>query len=388
MHLLRSTAELKIAGVAKPGFPIILNEDMSSCQEANCFLRHYLMRGQIGSSKSWEPTGRAMYDYLSFLEAHELAWTDVDRGEAKTLVAAYRDYCFETAGLKRNTVRQRVMYVCEFYTFAKRQGWITNLPYEWEDRTVSRPGAFLAHVDASGGKMSVRDVMPRKHKDLPKYLTMDQSKGLIHAATNIHHRMIIRLALGSGLRREELGTFPLAYIFDPDSQLGTARNVRVDLDPEDGSGMKTKRSKARTIYVSRKLMKDLHHYAVHHRGERASLQTEDPKPLFLNHFGLPFSDDGKGIERQVAGIGKKVGIKTHPHLLRHTYATHTLVALQRQPQGRRVEPLSFLQKQLGHASISMTMIYLHLANDIADDAVLAYSDELDDWSGQIQTQGK
>lgn len=388
MHLLKSTAELKIAGIARPGFPIILNEDMSSCQEANLFLRHYLMRGQIGSIKSWEPTGRAIYDYFSFLEAHELAWTDVDRGEAKTLVAAYRDYCFETAGLKRNTVRQRVMYVCEFYTFAKRQGWITNLPYEWEDRTVGRTGTAHPRAHTSGGKMSVRDVMPRKHRNLPKYLTTDQSKQLLSAASNIHHRMIIRLALGSGLRREELGTFPLAYVFDPDSRPGGARNVRVDLDPSDGSGMKTKGSKARTIYVSRQLMKDLHHYTVHHRGERASLQKEEQKPLFLNHFGRPFADDGKGIERQVAGIGRKAGIKTHPHMLRHTYATHTLVALQRQPKGLRVEPLAFLQRQLGHASISVTMVYLHLVNDIADDAVLSYNDELDDWSDQLNAKGK
>ena len=69
-----------------------------------------------------------------------------------------------------------------------------------------------------------------------------------------------------------------------------------------------------------------------------------------------------------------------PHTLRHTYATHTLVALQRQRGETRegIEPLVFLQKQLGHASIQTTMEYLHLVNELADSAVLTYDDELNE----------
>ena len=43
------------------------------------------------------------------------------------------------------------------------------------------------------------------------------------------------------------------------------------------------------------------------------------------------------------------------------------------------EPLVFVQRQLGHSSIQTTMVYLHLINERADDAVLAYDDELNDW---------
>ncbi|MNP77142.1 site-specific tyrosine recombinase XerS [compost metagenome] len=63
-------------------------------------------------------------------------------------------------------------------------------------------------------------------------------------------------------------------------------------------------------------------------------------------------------------------------MLRHTYATHTLVALQRNAGGNN--PLVFLQRQLGHSSIQTTMVYLHLINELADSAVLAYDDELND----------
>lgn len=381
MHLIWATEELQLVGRPRPGFPILLWEDMKSCWQANVFLRKYLLRGSIGSRKSWPSTGRALYDYFSFLQVHELRWDEVDRGEEKNLIAAYRDYCFEEAELMRNTIRQRVLYVCKFYEFALRQGWITKLPFEYEERWVARPARndFLQHVHASGGTAKVRDVMPRTHKTLPKFLAKDQTKALLKSIENIHHRMIIRTALQTGLRREELATFPLAYILDPSARGFTARNVQVTLDPQDGSGMKTKGSEARQIWLSRRLMQDLYYYAVQRRGERASMTSEKHAPLFLNQDGLPWASDGKGIEAMVRKVGEKIGLRTHPHMLRHTYATHTLVAMQRSRAENKLEPLVYVQKQLGHKSIKTTMIYLHLVNELADNAVLTYDDELNDW---------
>lgn len=378
MRLVTSTRDLVMGGRPYPGFPILLWDSMDSCIPANRFLRHYLLRGAIGSRKSWANTGRALYDYFSFLQAHDLQWDDVDRGEQKTLVAAYRDYCFEIAGLALSTVRNRLLYVCEFYAFAQHEGWIDRLPFGYETRRVLRGPGFLAHADATGGRVAIRDVMPRFHKSLPQYLSCDQIRAVLAAATNPHHHMIIRLALGTGLRKEELATFPRAYVFDPDLAGRPERNIRVRLDPRDGHGMKTKGDKPRDIYIGRALMKDLNHYAVHHRGLRASL-ARDPQPqLFLNQCGMPFSYDGKSLDRIIRAIGQRAGVRTWTHLLRHTYATHTLVALQRTQDRNRIEPVVFVQRQLGHASVQTTMVYLHLVQDLADDAVLVYDDELND----------
>ncbi|MNN18404.1 site-specific tyrosine recombinase XerS [compost metagenome] len=52
-----------------------------------------------------------------------------------------------------------------------------------------------------------------------------------------------------------------------------------------------------------------------------------------------------------------------------------MVSLQRNPSSG-LEPLVYVQRQLGHSSIETTMIYLHLVNEMADEAVLAYDDEL------------
>ncbi|UVM05748.1 tyrosine-type recombinase/integrase [Pseudomonas laurylsulfatiphila] len=376
MELVWATKDFVIAGHSYPGFPILLMDTMESCVPANDFIRHYLLRGAMGSKKSWPSIGRALYDFFSFLNAHNLDWHDVDRGEEKALVAAYRDYSKDECGLRNSTIRQRLHYICRFYEYALKQGWVERLPFGYEERTVKRGTSYLAHVDGRGNKGLVNDVMPRKKKELPKFLTLAEAKQLIKGTTNPHHRMMIKLGLHTGLRREEIATFPLAYIYDPDKTSSRERNLRIHLDPNDGHGMLTKGNKARDIYVTRRFLSELHRYVIQTRGERSAISRSEQKPVFLNQFGEPFADDGKCIGRIIRNIGKTLNIKVHPHMLRHTYATHTLVTLQGNSSG--IEPLVFLQRQLGHNSIQSTIIYTHLINELADDAVLAYDDELND----------
>ncbi|MBK3866496.1 tyrosine-type recombinase/integrase [Pseudomonas stutzeri] len=380
MELVWATEDLVIAGQPYPGFPILLWNSMASCAPANQFFRHYLLRGAIGSKRSWPSTGRALYDFFSFLEAHNIGWLDVERGEAKSLVAAYRDYCLTTCKLAPNTTRQRLTYICKFYEYALKEGWVKRLPFAHEERTVRSKKTFLEHVDASGGMTMANDVMPRSQKAMPKFLSMLEIKSLLAAAENPHHRMMMRLALHTGLRREEIATFPLAYVFDPDKAQRTDRNLRICLDPFDGSGMVTKGSKPRTIYLSRTFIAELYRYVTKVRGERVSLNRPPQKALFLNQFGAPYAEDGKSLNRIISETGKRAGIKVHTHILRHTYATHTLVSLQRNP-ANGLDPLVFLQRQLGHSSIQTTMVYLHLINEMADEAVLAYDDELNTLAG-------
>lgn len=379
MELVWSTEDFVIAGQPYPGFPILLWDTMESCVQANLFFRNYLHRGAIGSKKSWPNTGRAIYDFFSFLQAHQLDWRDVDRGEAKSLVAAYRDYCLVTCKLASNTTRQRLTYICKFYEFALKERWVTRLPFDYEEITVKRETSFLEHTNASGGKVMANDVMPRRHKTLPKFLTISEIKSLLASVENPHHRMMMRLALHTGLRREELATFPMEYVFDPEKAGRTERNLRLRLDPFDGSGMVTKGSKPRDVFISRKFLAELYRYASKVRGERASLSKTPQKPLLLNKTGKSYGD-GKSLNRIINDSGKRVGIKVNTHMLRHTYATHTLIGLQRN-RSKNLDPLVFLQRQLGHSSIQTTMLYLHLVNDMADEAVLAYDDELNALEG-------
>lgn len=378
MELIWTTEDFVVLRHAYAGFPVLLYDSMESCIEANQFMRYYLLRGAIGSRQSWPSTGRALYDFFSFLQAHELHWTDVQRGEGYGLVSAYRDYCLDTIGLSRATVKQRLLYVCKFYEYALRERWIPNLPFGYEERAVRRGAGILDHVGAPGRTALVPDVGLKSGRTLPKFLAMHEIQALIAAADNPHHRLMIRLALQTGLRREEIANFPVAYVSGLNRGPRSERNVRIRLDPSDGNGMKTKGANVRDILISRKLLADLHHYAVHVRGERASLSPASHPQLFLNQRGQPFAAHGKAIERIARNVGRRAGLQVHPHMLRHTYATHTLSAMQRRRSG--IDPLLFIQRQLGHESIKTTMVYLHLVNERADDAILAYDDDLNGWA--------
>jgi hypothetical protein len=156
MELVWATEVLVIGGRPYPGFPILLWDTMDSCVPANEFFRHFLLRGAIGSRKSWPSTGRALYDFFSFLQAHDLDWRDVDRGEAKSVVAGYRDYCLVECQLARSTTRQRLHYVCKFYEYAQQQGWVSRLPFGYEERKVRRVAA-----DRKCGFHAIRPPVPR-----------------------------------------------------------------------------------------------------------------------------------------------------------------------------------------------------------------------------------
>ncbi len=98
----------------------------------------------------------------------------------------------------------------------------------------------------------------------------------------------------------------------------------------------------------------LKHYLSVREAHFAS-KTNVASELFLNR-------DGKKISRQsvwkdLAALGRKAGIAQplHPHLFRHTFASHLL-------QGGA--DLRSLQEMLGHANLTTTQIYTHL--DVSD----------------------
>ncbi len=84
-------------------------------------------------------------------------------------------------------------------------------------------------------------------------------------------------------------------------------------------------------------MAELYRYVTKLRGERASL-GKNQKALLLNHLGEPYGGNGKSLNRIIVETGERLGIEVHAHMLRHTYATHTLVNLQRNPQ-KGINPL-------------------------------------------------
>jgi integrase/recombinase XerC len=81
------------------------------------------------------------------------------------------------------------------------------------------------------------------------------------------------------------------------------------------------------------------------------LQRGDQEPVFINRSGKRLSTRSIQVRTQAVGLQRGIGVRVHPHMLRHSFASHLL-----QSSG----DLRAVQELLGHASIATTQIYTHL----------------------------
>jgi len=173
------------------------------------------------------------------------------------------------------------------------------------------------------------DEIPLKRRvlKLPKVVSKEKIKLLIHCAKNIKHRLIIKILYSSGIRLSELINLKRSDIdFD--------RNVIL---VRQGKGKKD-----RITLVSKSLQKDLLKYYSNYE-----FQTDY---IFEGRKGKYTK---KSVQEVLKKIGKKIGIKIHPHMLRHSFATHLF------DSGIDIRQI---QKLLGHSDLATTQIYTKVSN--------------------------
>jgi integrase/recombinase XerC len=184
---------------------------------------------------------------------------------------------------------------------------------------------------------------PKLDRRLPSFLTVEETVRLLEApdlATpqGKRDRALLELLYASGLRVSELVSLNLEQV-----NLDT-NEIRVW-----GKG-----SKERMVLIGSPAAQALSNYL--NRGRPELMGRERNNALFLNRYGkrLPARRVQKILEKyaRLAGIDKWV----HPHLLRHTFATHLLDG---------GADLRVVQELLGHAQLSSTQIYTHLSQSQA-----------------------
>ena len=177
---------------------------------------------------------------------------------------------------------------------------------------------------------------PRTPKRLPKFLTKPDAARLLAAPSgsayeDVRERAMLEVLYAAGLRVSEL------LALKPESVNLQEGWVRVL-----GKG-----AKERLVPVHPRAAAALKAYlALRER------QFKSPAPeLFLGKSGRKLSR--VQFWRLLRALGVRAGLRTpiHPHLLRHTFATHML-------EGGA--DLRSVQEMLGHADLSTTQIYTHL----------------------------
>ena len=186
---------------------------------------------------------------------------------------------------------------------------------------------------------------PKAPKTLPKALSVDHAMVLMDNvqadpddAADLRDRAMFELFYSSGLRLAEvIGLDAVAYPGSRGWVDESAAEVKVT-----GKGDKT-----RIVPVGTQAIAALRAW----RAVRPALVRADPRPLFLSARGARVSASliATRLKRWTQRSG--VPAHVHPHVLRHSFATHLL-----QSSG----DLRAVQELLGHANISTTQIYTNL----------------------------
>ena len=199
---------------------------------------------------------------------------------------------------------------------------------------------------------------PKLDKRLPKYLTLDQSKELLEAASNSS------ISSGHGNHDNSERNFAMITILlNCGVRLAELVNINIsDIDFENNKlNVIGKGNKERTIYLNKACMKAINEYLKVRPVDGVKFNSRDA--LFL-------SEQKKRISRRtvqyvvkqelkIAGIEKAE--KYSVHKLRHTAATLMY-------KYGNVD-IRALQELLGHESISTTEIYTHVDNEQIRNAV-------------------
>jgi len=179
---------------------------------------------------------------------------------------------------------------------------------------------------------------PKAGRPLPKALSVDAAQRLLDAEPAsaplaLRDRAMFELLYSSGLRLAELVSLNIG-----DGGLDL-REAEVTVT---GKGSKT-----RTVPIGAKAREALEAWL----GVRAQLAQPGEKALFVGARGSRIARALVGA--RLAAWGRRAGIpeRVHPHMLRHSFATHVLQSSQ---------DLRAVQEMLGHASISTTQVYTHL----------------------------
>lgn len=250
MRFLFATRDFIYAGRPRPGFPLILDDEMQPALPFHAYLLHRLLEeGKALDVKTWEAYGRRLWDFAKFLSTNAMWWDQPFAAVGQSVVRVYRDWQVQDLKLDPATVNDRLELVAAMYRWAHGRGRIERLPFTLSDVTVQGVEHDLAHV--TGGRRTVArpDVLLDEWDKEPAFLTADQLKIARAEIRSPSQRLLFDLMARVGLRSVEARTFPVSYVFDPSTRkaLKPGTFIEARLDPRD---MEIKFDKPRVVHVS------------------------------------------------------------------------------------------------------------------------------------------
>jgi integrase/recombinase XerD len=228
------------------------------------------------------------------------------------------------------------------------EGWLADLRSRGlASSSIARRAAaarsFYRHLvllDVRPDNPAAEIALPRRRRKLPRSLSPGEMERLIDAANGVtpralRDRALVELLYGAGLRVSEA--------------VGLDRG-RVDLTNRLVRPL-GKGGKERVVPLGKEAVEALRRYLS--RG-RPYLDRRHRPELFLNAQGGALTRAGAFLI--LKRLAQRAGLepeRVHPHLLRHSFATHLL-------EGGA--DLRSVQEMLGHADLATTELYTHVSD--------------------------
>lgn len=206
---------------------------------------------------------------------------------------------------------------------------------------------------------------PRLERLLPDFLTVKEAARFVEAPallkSTIERGGPKSQELARAVSRRDAALLELLYASGLRVSEMVALNVEdIDLDTREVRVVSGKGAKTRVALKGEPAARALAVYTNEARPRLLGRKSSDA--LFVNRYGGRLTARTiQGLQAKyaaMAGIDKKV----HPHLWRHTFATHMLDG---------GADLRVVQELLGHASLSSTQIYTHVSKSQAKKVYLA-----------------
>jgi site-specific recombinase XerD len=228
------------------------------------------------------------------------------------------------------------------------EGWLADLRARGQApssiaRRAAAARSFYRHLVALGlreDNPAAEVDLPRRRRRLPRTLSPGEVERLIDAANGVtprslRDRALVELLYGAGLRVSEAVSLERGGV---DLEARLVRCV--------GKG-----DKERVVPVGSQAVEALRRYLA--RG-RPYLDRRHRPELFLNAQGGALTRAGAFLVlRKLAAKAGLDPTRVHPHLLRHSFATHLL-------EGGA--DLRSVQEMLGHADLGTTELYTHVSD--------------------------
>jgi len=286
---------------------------VQSKESTEALLRSYVRYLEAERNASAYTVRNYVHDlrhFIDFLRKQKVTtFEEVDRHMVRRYIASLLERGFE-----KTSVARKLSALRSFYRYLIRENLVSRNP--------------LASVSS-----------PKLDQRLPSFLSGEEAVHLVEAPDaetplGQRDRAILELLYASGLRVSEVVGLDIA-----DVNLD-AREARVW-----GKG-----NKERMVLMGKPAASALDVYLRQGRPQLAGRTATEA--LFLNRYGRRLSQ--RSLQKALAKYSTRAGLdkKVHPHLVRHSFATHLLDG---------GADLRVVQELLGHARLSSTQIYTHVS---------------------------